>query len=114
MRHTISLAKYRAALGTAILLAVCGLIFGAAGQTQAFEQCHIPPPLFHDGYVPSMGYGDVGARLYPCPRPTPPLVGHTYVTYQALMPQEFLYWHHRCYVTPHPDGRCTRTTVKWW
>ena len=59
------------------------------------------------------GTGSVGAQLYPCPRPTPPLVGHTYVTYQPLMPHEFLYTHHRVYKTKHEDAPPTRTSVHW-
>ncbi len=69
--------------------------------------------LFYNYYVPPVGSCDVGAAMYPCPRPTPPLVGHTYVTYQGLMPQEFLYPHHRCYVTKHPDAPPTHTHIHW-
>ena len=58
-----------------------------------------PGDLFYNYYVPPVGPGSVGAELYPCPRPTPPLVGHTYITYQPLMPHEFLYKHHRHYTT---------------
>ena len=42
-------------------------------------------------------HGAMGAEMYLSPRPTPPLVGHTYITYQPLMPHEFLYRHHRSY-----------------
>lgn len=69
--------------------------------------------LFYNYYVPSGGAGGAAAAMYPCPRPTPPLVGHTYVTYQPLMPHEFLHQHHRNYWRFHPDGRCTRTVVTW-
>ena len=54
----------------------------------------------------------LGASLYPCPRPTPAVIGHTYITYQALNPHEFLYRHHRKYYTPHPSG-VTKTIVVW-
>lgn len=67
--------------------------------------------LFYNNYVG----GNPPAQLYPSPRPTPPLVGHTYVTYQPLYPQEFLYHHHRSYC--RYDGvhhlPVTRTTVSW-
>ena len=69
--------------------------------------------LFYNFYVPPVGDGSVGAKLYPCPRPTPPLVGHTYITYQPLMPHEFLYKHHRYYTTFHEDAPATRTSVHW-
>jgi len=68
---------------------------------------------YYNYYVPPVGPCSVGAKLYPCPRPTPPLVGHTYVTYQPLFPHEFLYKHHRRYVTQHVDAPRTRTHVRW-
>jgi hypothetical protein len=52
--------------------------------------------------------------MYLSPRPVPPLVGHTYITYQPLMPHEFLYRHHRNYYTYHPYGGHTHTRVCWW
>ena len=55
----------------------------------------------------------MGAQMYICPRPTPPLVGHTYITYQPLAPSEMLYHHSRTYVTSHPYGAPTVTHVHW-
>src|SRR5215469_9938667 len=49
--------------------------------------------LFYNYYVA----GTPPAQLYLSPRPTPPLVGHTYITYQALYPHEFMYHHSRSY-----------------
>ena len=67
-------------------------------------------PVFANYYAP----GDSAtAELYLCPRPTPPLVGHTWITYQPLMPHEFLYTHHRKYVTINPGARRTVTHVRW-
>jgi hypothetical protein len=71
------------------------------------------PDLFYNYYVPPGYYGGVATQLYVCPRPTPPLVGHTYVTYQPLMPHEFLYKHCRCYIRRHACGGCTKTFVIW-
>ena len=43
------------------------------------------------------------------------LVGHTYITYQPLMPHEFLYRHHRCYYRDNgPYAGVTKTWVCWW
>ena len=55
----------------------------------------------------------VATELYPSPRPTPPWVGHTYVTYQPLMPHELLYPHKRTYVRRNPDAGFTKTTVRY-
>lgn len=69
--------------------------------------------LFYNYYVP--GNGVPPAQLYVSPRPTPPLVGHTYVTYQPFYPHEWLYPHHRVYY--RCDGRhlfpMNVTTVSW-
>jgi hypothetical protein len=59
--------------------------------------------------------GGYPAQLYVSPRPVPPHVGHTYITYQPLMPHEFMYKHHRTYHQYYDNGRgLTRTYVKWW
>ncbi len=69
--------------------------------------------LFYNFYVGPQPCGSATAAMYPCPRPTPPLVGHTYVTYQPLMPHEFMYRHFRIYVRKHPGGGRTCTKVHW-
>ena len=73
-----------------------------------------PGDLFYNYYVPPDPRQGVGAQLYVSPRPTPPVVGHTYITYQPLMPHEFLYPHYRVYWRHLPEGQCTRTFVGWW
>jgi hypothetical protein len=71
--------------------------------------------LFYNFYVgPAPFAGGVPAGLYPAPLPTPPLVGHTYITYQPLMPHEFLYQHHRHYYRHHRGGGWVTTRVVWW
>ena len=97
-----------------ILVTVAVLTWGTAGPAQAASVRHSAPgDLFYNEYVPPVGPGGVGAQLYPCPRPTPPFVGHTYITYQPLAPQEFLYPHARHYTTWHEDAPPTRTSVHW-
>ena len=82
-------------------------------QAQAQYRTRTSGDLFYNYYVPSVVPGGVGAQLYLCPRPTPPLVGHTYVTYEPLMPHEFLWRHSREYYRQHSDGSCTKTLVMW-
>lgn len=70
--------------------------------------------LFNNYYVPSLE-GGPPAQLYISPRPTPPLVGHTYITYQPLMPHEFLYRHRRVYYRWNGGYvPANRTRVWWW
>lgn len=68
------------------------------------------PPVFANYYVPGDG---ASAQMYLSPRPTPPLVGHAWITYQPLMPHEYLYTHHRKYVTINPGAHRTVTRVRW-
>jgi hypothetical protein len=71
------------------------------------------PDLFYNYYAPA-NCGGVGAELYLSPRPVPAHVGHTYITYQPLMPHEFMYHHHRTYHRYYNGGQgLTRTHVKY-
>jgi hypothetical protein len=72
------------------------------------------PDLFYNYYAWPSCTG-VGAELYISPRPVPPHVGHTFITYQPLMPHEFLYTHHRTYHRYYNGGQgLNRTHVKWY
>ena len=91
---------------------------GAGGcRTCSGGQCQYrfygQPDLFYNYYAwPSCtGWG---AQLYVSPLPVPPHVGHTYITYQPLMPHEFMYAHHRTYHRYYNGGQgLTRTSVKY-
>ncbi|HUY92005.1 MAG TPA: hypothetical protein VMV10_24910 [Pirellulales bacterium] len=91
-----------AALGMALAL-------GWAGSQAAHAA-----DLFYNYYVPGAN-GGPPAQLYISPRPTPPLVGHTYITYQPLMPHEMLYPHKRTYRRYDSAHRLpvNKTTVRW-
>jgi len=103
-------------------IALSSVAFGLAGDARAEgDYCgpYSRPDLFYNYYVPPVGCstypGAVGAQLYVSPRPVPPHVGHTYITYQPLLPQEFLYQHRRTYWRDHgPHGSVTKTRVSWW
>lgn len=72
------------------------------------------PDLFYNYYMPN-NCGGVPAQLYIAPRPVPPLVGHTYYTYQPFMPHEFTYPHHRTYRRFYDEGRgMTRAKATWY
>jgi hypothetical protein len=95
----------------ATLVVIWALCPDVTPQAQA---AHVTSPdLFYNYYVPPAYCGGVATQLYLCPRPTPPLVGHTYVTYQPLMPHEFLYKHCRCYLRKHPCGGWSKTMIIW-
>jgi hypothetical protein len=69
--------------------------------------------LFYNYYVGN-NCGGYGAALYVSPLPVPPHVGHTFITYQPLMPHEFMYKHHRTYHRYYNGGQgLTRTSVRY-
>ena len=103
-----------AAIAVVMLASLC-----AARLAKAQDYC-CPgwvPDVFYNYYVPPVAccdHGAMGAELYVSPLPVPPRVGWTYVTYQALAPQEFLYKHERHYWKPNgPYGATTHTHVIW-
>jgi hypothetical protein len=106
--------KILAIVGLSIALTVWALTPGLRTPAGAqLARTAASGDLFYNYYVPPVGPESVGAELYVSPRPTPPMVGHTYITYQPLMPQEFLYKHSRHYTTVHDDGSKTHTSVHW-
>lgn len=92
-------------------LAVIGMALSFAGQAAA-QSPYQYPTSFYNYYV-GPGQGGVVAQLYVAPLPTPPPVGQTFITYEPLMPHNFLYKHARTYVRQHPNGQQTRTMVIW-
>jgi hypothetical protein len=71
------------------------------------------PDLFYNYYAWPSCTG-LGAELYISPRPVPPWVGHTFITYQPLYPHEFMYSHHRTYHRYYNGGQgLNRTHVSY-
>ena len=103
-------ASWTRPLALAAAVVAMGLITPPSSLAQSYTYPSTNPDLLYNFYVgPSQHVGGSVAQLYVAPRPTPPLVGHTYVTYQPLMPHEFLYKHRRTYYRHHPGSGMTRT-----
>lgn len=84
------------------------------GPYNCHDRGYPRPDLFYNFYAhgPCGGYP---AQMYVAPKPVPANVGHTYITYQPLMPHEFMYKHHRTYHQYYDGGRgLTRAKVIWW
>lgn len=74
--------------------------------------------LFYNYYVgpagaPNAFGANEVAGMYPSPVPAPLLVGHTYITYQPLLPHEFLYPHKHTYYSSYPGGGQVTTRVRY-
>ena len=98
---------------TRLLLLVAVAAILALGVPEAEARHRTSPDLFYNYYVPPGPAGGTGAELYVSPRPTPPMVGHTWITYQPLLPHEFMYRHKRCYVRHNPGAGLTCTKVRY-
>ena len=110
----------------ATLLAYAGLL-AAADSASAAGPWHrraalaghetrnvYPHQMFSNFYVgPAACAGGLPAQLYTPPLPTPPLVGHTYITYQTLLPHELMYKHRRIYYRHNPGEGWVQTKVKY-
>ena len=70
--------------------------------------------LFYNYYVPKTPCGGMPAGMYPCPGPTPPIVGQTYYTYQPLLPHEMMYPHCRHYLRVYDKGLGVNLTNVHW
>ena len=86
----------------------------AAGEPQQGHRAPAPlmdAPVGYNYYYPPQAAGAWPARLYLTPRPVPPYVGYTYITYGAFAPHEYLYQHINVYVRNHASGGYTITWV---
>ncbi len=69
--------------------------------------------LFYNFYTQGDA-NQINAQMYVAPQPVPPWVGHTWYTYQPLMPHEYLYTHHNRYHQHYDYGRgLNRTKVSY-
>jgi len=107
MARRLSQAVIAAVLAAATWLTMAG---DARAQGYGAPGWASPEPNY---YAMPAGAEGLTAALYPSPRPTPPLIGQTYITYEPLAPHEFLYIHHRCYKTCNSGCQVTRTSVTW-
>ncbi len=107
--------RWTAAL--AALLVAVSLLSTRSASAEDYCSVGFVPDLFYNYYVPPVAcgvHGALGAQLYVSPLPVPPLVGHTYITYQPLLPQEMLYKHKRCYERYNGPYSGPTTTHVWW
>ena len=114
MLRNFSRAAMLWALGLATFMIACQTDLIGSPRAEAAHRYRTSGDLFYNYYVGPCGTPAATAQLYVCPRPVPPLVGHTYVTYEPLMPQEFLYKHYRKYQRYNPGAGWTTTRVLWY
>ena len=114
----------------AIVIAVSSLA-GSAVQAQSYaggdQGGTLANNLFQQYYT-QPGASSATAGMYPSPHPVPYKVGHTYYTYQPLMPHEMMWQHKRNYYNYYAGadafyrdpcnyqsggGALNKTTVVW-
>jgi hypothetical protein len=75
-----------------------GSVVGGIPRTYGY------PDLFYNNYTQGSSNA-TNAQMYVSPVPTPPFVGHTFITYQPFLPEEMLYWHTNRYHNYYDGGR---------
>ncbi len=71
------------------------------------------PDLFYNYYTGGAS-NSANAQMYVAPVPVPPVVGHTYYTYQPFYPHELLYGHKDRFHNYYDGGRgLNRTKVHY-
>jgi hypothetical protein len=100
-------------------VAVAVLSIAAAPVSAQFGEGNSPNNLFSQYYT-QPGASQVQAGMYPAPHYVPENVGHTYYTYQPLMPHEMMYQHSRNYYNYYNTGgyyggydALNKTQVRW-
>jgi hypothetical protein len=90
-----------------------GLGCRACSNGECLYRFYGQPDLFYNYYAWPSCTG-LGTQLYVSPRPVPPWVGQTYITYQPLYPHEFMYGHSRTYHRYYNGGQgLNRTAVSY-
>ncbi len=109
-------------LAVGIVACLIGTLFNCANATAEVEgrykrsiSYQSKNDLFYNYYEgPSAGaFGGATAQMYISPLPVPANVGHTYITYQPLMPHEMLYHHHRSHYAHTPGAGWSRAKIRY-
>ena len=106
-------------IGCACLAAAIAVVFAGPSTCQAWEgkgqrviSYQHKHDLFANYYVGPQPSGQA-AQMYISPRPVPASVGHTYTTYQPLMPHEYMYKHMRTHYAYTPGAGWNRAKVRY-
>ena len=102
---------------TAVAVMACVALVSTSAQAQ-IGQGDYPNHLF--AQYTTQGQGGLTAGKYNAPHPVPSHVGHSYRTYEPLMPHEMLYEHERNYFNYYNDNSfkgggpsLNVTSVRW-
>jgi len=102
----------------AALAMFAALAFVSQTASAQIGKGNLPNYLFSQ--YTTQGQGATTAGMYPAPHPVPSYVGHSYNTYQPLMPHEMMYEHQRNYYNYYNDNSyygggpsLNVTSVRW-
>ena len=111
LRRTIT--RLALAITVAVGIApVCEKVMASEGHMKRSISYQSKNDLFANYYEGPQPSGRT-ASMYVSPLPVPPHVGHTYMTYQPLMPHEYLYRHTRSHYSHVPGAGWTRAKVRY-
>ena len=90
----------------------CNSVHAAEGHWKRIISYQSKNDLFANYQVGPYPSG-TAAQMYVSPRPVPPFVGHTYTTYQPLMPHEMMYHHKRSHYAYQRGAGWSRAKVRY-
>ena len=102
-------------ISTAVAAVMCLTAATAVAQN---TETHLPNDMFSQ-YASASGASAINAGIYQAPHYSPALGGHSYYTYQPLMPHEMMYAHSRNYFNYYNTNQCghpdslTKTSIRW-
>jgi hypothetical protein len=96
-------------LGAALVSAPTAAAYGPWTRSISYQDKQDLFYNYYEGPDPS----GTAAQMYVSPRPVPVHVGHTYTTYQPLMPHEMMYRHTRSHYAHVPGAGWSRAKVRY-
>jgi len=104
-----TLALVLLGLGAVASSAPTAAAYGPWTRDISYQSQHDLFYNYYEGPNPS----GTAAQMYVSPRPVPVHVGHTYTTYQPLMPHEMMYHHKRSHYAHVPGAGWSRAKIRY-
>lgn len=107
--RVFALAVMACLLSVVVDCATASAVEGLYKRTISYQSKNDLFYNFYEGPNPS----GTAAQMYVSPLPVPANVGHTYITYQPLMPHEFMYHHTRSHYAHTPGAGWSRAKIRY-
>ncbi|HEX4131111.1 MAG TPA: hypothetical protein VHZ24_13810 [Pirellulales bacterium] len=96
-KEASAMSKGCSMVAASVVACAAAFMFPSAAHAQQGPMVQAQQDLFYNFYENGSWQGGIPVKMYPAPLPVPAYTGETYITYQPMMPHEFLYPHCRTY-----------------